>query len=151
MIGEKNCPHLCHPKLKMPTNFSIQIIDPNIIGGPKIEAIIPHGLILNCYKFFPVKYENFRAAKFVLENPQRIFARIREYNDGGWCFTGRPKTWHIKENVEVPFPDKYIFAVFLNSKFVVYEFRAEKVADDDEFCPIDWRNRFGALIWTNTS
>ena len=135
----------------MPTNFSIQIVNPANISGPKIEAIIPHNLILHCYKYNPVKHENFRAARFVLENPKRIFSGIREFNDGGWCFTGRPQKWHVKENVEVPFPDKYVFAVFLNSRFVIYEFRAERVAGDDEYCPVDWQNRFGALIWTSTS
>jgi hypothetical protein len=135
----------------MPTNFCIQIVNPDDIGGPKIEAIIPHSLILNCYKYSPTKYQNFYAAKFVLENPKRIFARIREFNEGGWCFTGRPKTWYIKENVEVPFPDGYVFAVYFNSRFVIYEFRAEYAAGDDSLCPRDWQNRYGALIWTNTS
>lgn len=135
----------------MATNFSIQIINPENANGPKIEATIPHSLILNCYKFHPVQYENFRAVRFVLENPKRIFAGIREFNEGGWCFTGRPKSWYVKENVAVPFPSKYIFAVFLNSRFIIYEFRAEHIANDDEFCPIDWQNRFQALIWTNTS
>ena len=24
----------------------------------------------------------------------------------------------------------------------------QRVAGDDEYCPVDWQNRFGALIWT---
>lgn len=135
----------------MPKNFSIKIINPNEPNGQKIEAVIPHGLILNCYKFYPVKHENFRATQHVLDNPKRIFTGIREFNEGGWCFTGRPATWYIKENVQVPFPDKFVFAVYLNPRFIVYEFRAEYAASDDALCPLNWQNRYGALIWKNTS
>jgi hypothetical protein len=35
----------------MPTNYIIQIVNPINPTGPKGEAIISHGLILNYYKF----------------------------------------------------------------------------------------------------
>lgn len=134
----------------MPQNFYIDIIDPDNPEGPKTQATIPHRLILQYYKYHPVRYENFRAAKFVLENPARIFAGVRQFNEGGWCFTGRPKQWYVKADAIVPFPDELVFAVYLNSRLFVYEARAEKSASDDPLCPEDWQDRYSALVWKNT-
>jgi|DewCreStandDraft_4_1066084.scaffolds.fasta_scaffold121423_2 hypothetical protein len=127
------------------------IINPTDPKGEKVKAVLPHRLILMYYKYYPVRYENLRAAKFVLENPERIFNGVRQFNEGGWCFTGRPRIWHVKEDVTVPFPDDLVFAVYLNSRFVVYECRAERAATDDPNCPEDWQNRYSGLVWKNIS
>jgi len=134
-----------------PNNYSMQIINPRDPDGPKIEAVIPHRLILNYYKYHPVRYENFRAVKHVLENPKRIFCGVRRFNEGGWCFTGRPTMWHIREDVQETFPAELIFAVFLNPRFYVFEARAERIAVDDNYSPDDWRDRFTTLIWKSIS
>jgi hypothetical protein len=125
------------------------IINPNDPDGPSVQAVLPYRLILNYYKYHPVRYENLRAAKFVLDHPQRIFAGVRQFNEGGWCFTGRPKTWHVKEKLVVPFPDNLVFSVYLNSRFVIYEARAENAATDDPYCPENWQERYAALLWKN--
>jgi len=99
-----------------------------------------------------VDFQNLRAVKFVLENVERIFGGIREFNRGGWCFTGRPERWCIRnEDIEVPFPPNRILGVYLNSSLRVFDFQVEKTAPDDAFSPVDWQNRYGALIWKNTS
>jgi hypothetical protein len=64
---------------------------------------------------------------------------------------GKPKTWKIREHDTAAFPDNLIFAVYLNSRFVIYECRAEIADKDDNDCPEDWENRYGALIWKNIS
>jgi hypothetical protein len=135
----------------MSKDYLQPIINPTDPTGEKIHAVLPHPLILVYYKLYPVRYENLRAAKFVLENPERIFTGVRQFNEGGWCFTGRPKLWYIREGVRAPFPDNLIFAVYLNSRFVVYECRAERAASDDRSCPVDWQNRYNGLVWKNTS
>ena len=103
------------------------------------------------YKYSPVRYWNLIAAKFVLEYPQRIFWGVREYNEGGWCYTARPQEWFVKESIKAPFPKDTVFAVYLNPNLRVYECRAEYAADDDPMCPIDWRNRYRGLVWKSTS
>jgi hypothetical protein len=138
-------------QMEMSKNFCTQIRNPEQPEGSKIEATIPHHLILNFYKFYPVRYENFRATKIVLENPLRIFSGVRQLNEGGFCFTGRPSKWYIKEDIVAPFPANLVFAVYLNPRYFVYECRAEPSADDDADCPEDWQNRFKALIWKNIS
>jgi len=135
----------------MAHDFCIDIMNPDNPDGPKIQATIPHRLILNYYKYHPVRYENLRAARCVLLHPERIFSGVRQFNEGGWCFTARPRFWYIKENVAAEFPDNLVFAVYLNSRYFVYESRAEKAAQDDHMCPDNWQNRYGGLIWKSTS
>jgi len=135
----------------MASDFCIDIIDPNNPTGSKIQAVIPHRLILRYYKYFPVRYENLRAAKHVLDNPRRIFSGVRQFNEGGWCFTGRPAVWYVKMDVCVSFPENLVFSVYLNSRMYVYESRAENAAVDDSLCPEGWEDRYGALIWKSTS
>jgi len=135
----------------MSHDYSQEIINPEDPTGPKIEAVIPYRLILRYYKYHPVRYENFRVARHVLENPLRIFRGVRQFNEGGWCFTGRPVLWHIREAVTAPFDESLVFAVYLNPQLKVYECRAERSASDDRDCPEDWQNRYSGLIWKNTS
>jgi hypothetical protein len=130
--------------------YKINIINPENTAQTTC-AVIPYDVYLNAYKFMPVVYENLRAAKYVLENPYRIFAGIRRFNDGGWCFTGRPDRWHIKESTMANFPDHLIFAVYLNPSLCVYEWRAEKADPDDPSSPEGWKDRYKALIWKHTS
>lgn len=132
-------------------DFLIPILNPLDPGGPRINAVLPHRLILKYYKFHPVRYENFRATKFVMEQPRRIFAGVRQFNEGGWCFTGRPTTWYTQESVVSPFPDNFVFSVYLNSRFAIFECRAEIAASDDNECPEDWQDRYKALVWKNIS
>src|SRR5690242_11197306 len=136
---------------EMPQNFCIDVLDPNDPMGPKVQAIIPHRLILNYYKYHPVRYENFRAVQHVLENPKRVFSGVRQFNEGGWCFTGQPASWYTQPEVPAAFPDNLVFAVYLNSRMFVYEARAEYSASDDRFCPQGWQNRYAALVWKSTS
>lgn len=135
----------------MADDFVCRTIDPNNVAGAKINAIFPGRYTSRLYKFSPVDYENLRAAKHVLENPARIFFGVREFNEGGWCYTGRPAEWHIREAVVAPFPKDKVFAVYLNPKMRVYECRAEYAAPDDPLCPIDWQRRYRGLIWTSIS
>ena len=131
--------------------YSIEILNPNDPANLKATATIPHRLIEKYYTFDPVRFENLRAVKHVLENTKRIFAGIRRFNEGGWCFTGKPEMWYIREDVQAPFPRELVFAVYLNPRLCVYEARAERVAEDDEFSPIGWEDRYEALIWKTIS
>lgn len=134
----------------MADDFACKTIDPNNPTGPKVDAIFPGGYTLNLFKYWPVDYENLRAAKYVLENTERIFFGVREFNEGGWCYTGRPDEWYIREGSIVPFPKDKVFAVYLNPNMRVYECRAEFIADDDPLCPVNWQTRYRGLTWKST-
>ena len=131
----------------MAADYVCQAIDPQNPNGPRIDVIFPAGYTLGLYKHSSVDFENLRAARCVLENTDRIFFGVREFNEGGWCYTGRPQMWFIRERIEVPFPKDRVFAVYVNPLMRVYECRAEFVADDDLLCPINWRTRYRGLTW----
>lgn len=136
----------------MAGDFRCETIDPDDPDGPKTAVIFPAFLTMAYYKYHPVRYENLRAAKWVLEHPLRIFRGVREYNEPDWlCYVGKPREWYIKENTKEPFPEDKLFAVYVNSRKCVYECRGEIAAKDDSLCPDDWENRYGELIWKSTS
>lgn len=133
------------------SDYSCKTIDPENPDGPKIDVIFPAGYALRLFKYWPVDFQNLRAAKYVLENVERIFFGVREFNEGGWCYTGRPNEWYIREGIEVPFPKDKVFAVYTNPRMHVYECRAEWAADDDPLCPVDWQTRYRGLAWRKST
>lgn len=135
----------------MAADYACRTRDPQNPVDGFVDAIFPADLTLQWYKSSPVRYENLRAAKYVLEHVERIFRGIREFNRGGWCYTGRPTEWHLRKDVVAPFPSKLVFAVYLNPRLRVYEARAEVAAIDDPMSPKDWANRYEGLVWKHTS
>lgn len=137
----------------MTANFECETIDPRNVTGPKAKAIFPGDLILRYYKFMPVRYLNLEAARFVLENTERILHGVRKFNRGGWCYTARPASWYIKVDVEATFPPGMVFAVYLNPNMMVYECRAEYAAEDDPMLPVGWNDpeRYKGLLWKRPS
>ena len=135
----------------MTHSFNIFTIDPKNPRGGRIEVTIPGDLALRWYKYNPVKHENLRAVKAVLDNPKRIYTGIRAINEGGFCYVGRPDTWCVKEDLEVPFPENRVFAVYLNDRMYIYDFTAEYIDSEDPLSPKDWKNRFTGLLWRSTS
>ena len=136
----------------MTADFEWETIDPNNPTGPKVTVIFPGHYTLYLYKHAPVSFLNLQAAKYVLDNPERVFSGVRRLNEGEWwCYTGRPNEWHIREGVVATFPRDKVFAVYLNSRMRVYECRAEYAADDDPLCPVNWQTRYKGLTWKNTS
>ncbi len=131
----------------MAADFTCETIDPENPDGPKIGAIFPAGYTSKLFKHWPVDFENPRAAKYVLENVERIFFGVREFNEGGWCYTGHPTEWYIRERIVVPFPHDKVFAVYVNPRMYVYECRAEVAATEDPLCPLNWQTRYRGLAW----
>jgi len=134
-----------------PGNYSQEALDPENPKGSKISVIIPHRIYSRAYKYNPVKYENLRLAKEVLENPKRIFWGIREHNEGGWCYVGRPQRIYVAINRVIDFPKDKVFAVYTNPKFTVFDWCAEYADDNDEFSPKGWEERYRSLKWKSTS
>ncbi len=132
-------------------NYTFKTLDPETPDGPLGEVTLYHSTYLHAYKYSPVEYENIVAAKEVLDHPERIFEGVRAFNDGGWCYTGRPSRWCIKEGVFVPFPDDLIFTVYINPGRAIYSWRAEKAAQNDKNSPDDWENRYQSLTWSRIS
>ena len=128
-------------------SFVVSTIDAT--GVPTL-AYIPKDIIQRFYTYEPVRYENFRAVKEVLEHPLAIFRGVRMLTVGGWCYIGRPEKWCVSEGVFADFPQHLLFAVYLNPLMHVYEFRAESAENVDPVRSL-WRERFGELAWKHTS
>lgn len=56
----------------MSNDYFHPIVDPINPAGERIQAVLPYQLILRYYKYHPVRYENLRAARSVLDRPERI-------------------------------------------------------------------------------
>lgn len=136
--------------MHVPSNYTCQTIDPDNPEGPKISVMIPADLYVRLYKYSPVQYENLRAAKHVLDYPQRIFAGVRVYSEGGWCYVGRPEEWYIREGIVVPFPKHLVFAAYVSPRKTLFEFGAERVDPEDPMHPLGWQDRYGGLKWKST-
>lgn len=137
--------------MALPRDYEILTINPKEPTGPKIPAILPVGLMERYYKYRFVDFENLRAAKHVLEKPKRIYPVLREFSEEErWCYIGRPESWYVAENVTAPFPRHLVFAVYLDSRMIVYQSRAELAAQDDHMSPVNWQNRYGGLVWKST-
>ena len=135
----------------MAADYTCRTRDPENPVEGVIEAVFPGRFTLGLYKHDPVGYENLRAAKYVLENIERIFRGLRQYNRGGWCYTGRPQSWYIREDVTAPFPDSLVFAVYINPRLRVFEARAEVAEREDPMSPLNWSDRYEGLVWMRTS
>lgn len=116
-----------------------------------IDALIPKELVHGYWKTNPGKVYRLEAAKEVLEAPARIYQGVREFNEGGWCYVGRPHQYAMKPDIWVPVPEHLVFAVYLNPHYHVYEWRCEKTAKGDRFAPIDWQDRYGGVSWRRDS
>jgi len=134
-------------KTRRKIGFQLDIINPEDPAGLRVTVTIPCDLIQKWYKFSYVDYQNLETAKFVLGHPIRIFRGIRQYEEGGYCYVGKPATWYIRRDCLVSFPRDKVFTVYLNPNFWLYELRAERAADDDPFSPEDWKNRYEVLLW----
>jgi len=127
------------------------MIDLQYHNTPAIECLWgswvfqrPHSRV---YKYNSVKYENIRCVKEVLENPKRIFWGIREHSEGGWCYIGKPTKLYIKENVVIDFPKDKIFAVYIDDRFVVFDWILEYIDDKNKLNPKNWEKRYRSLVW----
>ena len=130
----------------MTADYRCRTRDPANPSEGSVDAIFLADWYLKLYKTDPVGYQNLRAAKYVLENVERVFRGLRWYDSsGGSCFVARPNSWHIREGVVVPFPEALVFAVYLNPRLQVFDVRAERCANDDPKSPVDWQNRYEVL------
>lgn len=131
--------------------FTTQAVDPENPGGPLTEVVIPVDLCTKWYKESSVDFYNLETAKAVLERPERIFSRPRFYEEGGFCYVGRPREWYVRPACKVPLPRNTVFAVYVNPNGRLYEVRLERADADDPACPVDWKRRYGDLLWKATS
>lgn len=122
------------------------------IGGKETIIRVEPAYYERLLKYLPNDYLNLSTVYEVLNNPNRIFSGLnRPHSDSSnmLCVAGRPQHWYIgkKSSSKVPFPPELVYLVFLSARKSVYEFRAEQADAEDSLCPVNWKNRFGKVIW----
>ena len=125
----------------------------NPATGQDLVVRFEYDFLNYLHKFQPVRWENLRTVEWVLKNPTRLFIGIkRAVSNEGLCFVGKPDQWYIHEEAKVSFPkEKLVFAVFLNDRNSVYDYRAEKIDLEDPESPMNWKDRFGGVLWKKIS
>ncbi len=86
----------------------------------------------------------------VLESPRAIFGGVREHQEGGYCYCGKPPNSWTNKAVCCPPPPGKIFVVYVNPQDVVYEWRWEGCDPKENSLPVDWfrSKRFSeGMIW----
>lgn len=127
----------------------IETLDPNNPAGPRIAVFLPQDIVLRAYKYDSVKYENLRGLKEVLDNPKRIFWGIREYSEGGWCYTGIPPELYVTETEVIDFPKDKVFAVYITDRYEIFDWIVEYADDKDCLNPKGWEERYRSKKWPN--
>ena len=128
--------------------YSHPTIDPlDPCSGNTTKVKFHRGFLDHLSKDKPVDFFNLKTATRVLDAPNRISYGLRQLNEGGWCYVGKPNEWWLREAVIVPFPPNMVFAIYLSDDLIVYNFRAEYTDPIDELSPLNWAERYERLIW----
>lgn len=135
----------------MAKDFVLPIIDPCNPQGPRVNATIRGDLYLHCWKEDEIKYWNLVPARSVLDAPLLIFEGVRQFQQGGWCFAGRPVEYYLRPRVTVTLERERVFCVYLNPRLDVYEWRLEPADSPGSAYPSGHSTRFRRLAWRSTS
>jgi len=126
-------------------------------GATRSHAWLAVTELAQCLKHNPWKAHNFRCAKAVLENPDRVFKHIRDGEDGsGWCYSKRlDRLWSEKGIGRYPARHNTVFTVYVNADCSVFEWGVEESCATDPqspACAMDGigspEGRFGELTFS---
>lgn len=97
----------------------------------------------------PQRTQNIRTAIDVLKNPLLVAETFRHEKKSGYCYTGLPKYYYYSRDVRAPIPEGKVFAVFLDTRYHMFEWRLERCDPTDRFLPmISVADiRFGETLW----
>lgn len=136
----------------MRDGYRVQAISPVNPETEHVDVVIPLDLARRWYKESSVDFDNLEIAKEVLENPLRIFEGVRDYEEGGFCYVGKPKSVYVRPKCTAPLPHDCVFTVYVNRNMRLYEIRTEAAdKDEDPLSPKGWKERYGGLRWRSTS
>ncbi|MCX5674736.1 MAG: hypothetical protein NTX87_06985 [Planctomycetota bacterium] len=129
----------------------VDALNPHEQTGATWSVLLPIGLVRHWLKESEVDYQNLKhLVPEILRKPVAVFGGVRVYEQGGYCYLGKPADWYIRPNCLVPFPKERIFAVYVNPMCRLYEIQAEKVEPPSLYRPKGWKDRYEALLWSTT-
>ena len=116
-------------------------------GGKIVDITFPGVLLTRWFAEAQVRVWNVKPAQSVLLDPDAVFAGVRTYNQGGWCYVGRPAMHFVRPNIEVSLPPGHVFAVYVNPARLAYQWRLEVADPEDSRLPVDWTSRYDDILW----
>lgn len=130
-------------------------------GSGTREFKIPSDLIERYLRYGPAhKFFDLHILPHVLQNPGAIFEGLeRDEQQNGLCYAGIPPSIRreIKGStgrggaeldlIELPPPDGMTFAVFMNVRYVIFDWRWEQADANNAGHPIEWDTRFNKRLW----
>ena len=135
----------------MAKDYYFDVRDPRNPENATVKSKLPGPLYQKHYKSNFVKYMNLKAAKEVIEDTKLIFAGVREFQEGGWCYVGKPSMHYIRDTITVPIPPGHVFTVYMNPVMMIYEWRLEITEGAGSLLPLGHKARYERLAWQSTS
>ena len=128
-------------------------LDPFRPDGPLRDFWFSRIEFDHAYTYLCWKALNSETAINVVAHPDAIYRGIREDKARwGFCYVGRPGRWYNRKEVLEPFPPDLAYCVFINNRYVVFEWRAEKLAGEIDRMALRHEDvRFEEVLWTRTT
>ena len=149
-----------HASLKTPKGYTFAA-GKNPRGPGACKFKIPSDLIDRYMRYGPAhKFFDLYAVQYVLRHPAAIFEGLeREQQQNGLCYAGippfirresqasmRPGSAEV-QLVELPPPAGMTFVVFMNFKYVIFDWRWEQADAKNSGHPTGWETRFTKRLW----
>jgi hypothetical protein len=83
----------------------------------------------------------------VLLHPVAVFEHIREHQDGGYCYSGKPSCRFTNGGSKIPPMPNMVYCVYVNNAGRYFESGWEQEDPDKPGYPLGYQDRFKTTIW----
>lgn len=84
----------------------------------------------------------------VLLSPKAIFVGLRQFQQGGVCYVGRPSRRWFDSGSQGPPPPGMVYTVFVNPRDMVFDWGWERSDQENPEWPEGYQDRFyGGRLW----
>jgi hypothetical protein len=83
----------------------------------------------------------------VLAHPDAIFEGIRDHQEGGTCYTGRPSCAYTNSGSKIPPVPGKVYCVYLNPRGHYFVSRWEIADPDVPGLPLGYQGRYRIKVW----
>jgi hypothetical protein len=129
--------------------YDVEALNPHGQTAATWTVLVPVSLVRHWLKESEVDFQNLKhLVPAILRAPVAVFEGVRDYEEGGYCYLGKPTDWYVKPRCLVPFPKDRIFAVYVNPMRRLYDIQAEKTEPGSMYRPEGWKERYEALLWS---
>lgn len=123
------------------------VVNPSGSGATVDVKVVPAEMD-HLFRRVPRKAWEVLTAEAVLKAPTAIYRDLRlDSAFGGWCYVGRPERVRVDADRTIIFPDRSVYAAFLNKDLVLFDWGIQPCDPNNEDCIENHEKRFGELAW----